>query len=198
MDKKYIRVILMIIIILLVIIFGLLIYVSNIPHKEQNNEEIIQEYQYPELLDEEIIIPDNSYLFFDKYKDGKVSSKDIYSYINIFATQFIPDLFGNIKGKNNNEVIKYCDENKNQIKKYLEFENDTEINDLINTLQRFKVNNLKVQSMEFEERNIKHSNQYTMADLIIKYNDDIQLKFRVKVYSELQENDRNVSFSFIK
>jgi len=198
MDKKYIRVILMIIIILLVIIFGLLIYVSNIPPKEQNNEEITQEYQYPELLDEEIIIPDNSYLFFDKYKDGKVSSKDIYSYINIFATQFIPDLFGNIKGKNNNEVIKYCDENKNQIKKYLEFENDTEINDLINTLQRFKVNNLKVQSMEFEERNIKHSNQYTMADLIIKYNDDIQLKFRVKVYSELQENDRNVSFSFIK
>lgn len=196
MDKKYIRIILISIIVLLAIILCLLIYLSNKP-KVSNEQETEYEFNKPlDLVDNNIIIPDNSYLFFDKYGDGEVSSKDIYVRINSFAVKYLPSLLKDLNGKTENEINQYYDNNKSSINQFIEINSSSELVDFISSLNNYDLSNLEVQSMSFEEE-IRHSNNYTYANFIIVYKDSAKIVLKIKVYTIQQDDGRNVMFKLL-
>ena len=88
MNKKTRRILISIIVILIVLVVAIIALVNtgkpetNEPNNTTNSAQTTQEL---DLLSDEVIVPKNSYLFFEKYKNGKVPSKEIYQEIYKYA-----------------------------------------------------------------------------------------------------------------
>ena len=93
MNNKGLRIILITCIALLAILFIILINLSNIDkNKDDSNAK------KPEVsltMSDDVIIPENSYLFFGKYVKGDLTSKEIYESINEYG-----------KNKKNSKLVK--------------------------------------------------------------------------------------------
>ena len=132
-NKNLLRLLLVIIIIILILCIVLL----NIgkPQKDDislNNVEIEKDVII--LLEENVIIPKNSYLFFGEYVKGEIETQEIYNTIYYFSNIIIPKYYSELKGKNEKEISDYYEKNENKIKELMDIEKKEEFVDFIKNI----------------------------------------------------------------
>lgn len=200
-TKNLIR-ILGILIIIIIISFIAIIIIKNNQKNKQNDFEISDKpYNRADFFDddieyvaEDVIIPDNSYLFFGEYINGRVESKEIYESIDKFAKKIVPKFYNELKDLDDAEIANYFENNKSGINKYLEIESDQDFVNFVKQIKKLKSDNLEVTGIEFVKDTMKYMNEYTISELKITYNDDEVVSVTVKVFRRIQESNRNVVF----
>lgn len=197
MKNNYKKILLILIIVLLIIILVSTILLINYKKNNVNKNEItiIKDSETViEQLNEEVIIPYNSYLFFGKYINGEVSSNTIYESIYKFAKDILPKYHKDLKNSNTEEIAKYYSANKKSIYQYMNIKNSEEFVNFIKLIQSLKTDELTLESMEFIEDGMNYSNTSTYSKFAIKYKDNEKITINIKVYKLLQEDNRNVVF----
>lgn len=193
MNKIIRRCIYVIIIIILILSIALIVIKSNQKNNNTQTEEPKQE-EVIETLDEDSIIPQNSYLFFGKYVKGEVEAKEIYDTINVFTKSIMPKYYNNLKDASKEDIYKYYEINSTYIAKYMQIHSKEEFEQFVKQLQKLKTSKLELQSLEFVEGEISYTNLSTSAKIKVKYKDNDEIEINVKVFKKIQEQNRNVVF----
>ena len=191
MNKKtLVRLICILLIIILFLgIIALILWPKN---KSNNQTEQNQEVIVP--VDEDVIIPANSYLFFGKYIHGEINSKVIYNTISYFGKTIMPKYNSALKDASDNEIMAYYDNNRTEIYKFL---NITSKEEFVVYIKKFKVLNLdsaELVSIKFVEDTFKVNGDSTEAKIIFTYNKDRNFETYVKVFKKAQPFNRNIVF----
>ncbi len=198
MEKK--KIIRLLCLLIIIILFCLILILSlgkpakkeeqnnNTDNSINNNEEII------ETLDEDVIIPKKSYLFFGSYIKGEVESLEIYNTIYSFSSKIVPKFYNDLKGANEQEIYNYYERNSSIINKYMEVDSKENFASFIKKLQGLKAEKLEIQSMEFVEDTILKMGNSVVAKMNLNYGNDNVLNISIKVFKKKQKNNRNVIF----
>lgn len=201
-TKKLLR-ILGILIIIIIIAIITIILIKNYQRNNQKDEFDISDkvYNRADFFDdnidyvaEDVIIPDNSYLFFGEYINGRVEPKEIYETIDKFTKKIIPKLYDDLKEASDADISNYYDKNEKSIKKYLEIYDAEDFIVFIKEIKKLKSDEINVTGIEFVKDTIKFMDEYTVSKLKVTYNDDEVIEIGVKVFRRLQEANRNVVF----
>lgn len=191
MNKKVL--VRLICVLLIVILFlGIIALILRPKNKANNQTEQNQEVIVP--VDENVIIPANSYLFFGKYIHGEITSKAIYNTISYFGKTIMPKYNSALKDANDSEIMAYYDNNRTEIYKFL---NISSKEDFITYIKAFKVLNLdsaELVSIKFVEDSFKVNSDSTDAKIIFTYDKDRNFETNVKVYKKAQPLNRNIVF----
>lgn len=191
MNKKVL--VRLICVLLIVILFlGIIALILRPKNKTNNQTEQNQEVIVP--VDENVIIPANSYLFFGKYIHGEITSKAIYNTISYFGKTIMPKYNSALKDANDSEIMAYYDNNRTEIYKFL---NISSKEDFITYIKAFKVLNLdsaELVSIKFVEDSFKVNSDSTDAKIIFTYDKDRNFETNVKVYKKAQPLNRNIVF----
>ncbi|MBR3673080.1 MAG: hypothetical protein IKN65_02140 [Clostridia bacterium] len=191
-KKSLVRLLCILLIIILSLSIIVLINKNKRNNKTDNQEQANQEVIIP--IDEDVIIPGDSYIFFGKYIHGKVSSKTIYNTINYCTKTIIPKYYSDLKDASDNDISNYFENNKTEIWKLFNIDNKQDFLSLIKELKQLNLENLELAAVDFVEDDIKVNNDSTDAKLIITYNKDRKIEIYMKVYRELQKFNRNIVF----
>lgn len=196
-KKQIIRLLFLLIIIILFCTIIVMIFGRPKSNNEQensnnnvnsNNEEII------ETLDEDVIIPKKSYLFFGNYIKGEVESLEIYNTLYSFSSNIIPKFYDDLKDANEQQIYKYYERNSSIINKYMEIESKENFAKFINELQKLNADKLEIQTMEFVEDTFLKMGNSTDAKISLNYGNNNVLNVYIKVFKKKQKNNRNVVF----
>lgn len=196
-KKTLLRFLLVIIIIILISCIILL----NIENKEQNNivdNNVEAEKEVIIPLDENVIIPKNSYLFFGEYIKGEIESQEIYNTIYYFSNTVIPKYYTELKGKNEKEIIGYYEKNQKEIEGLMNIEKKEEFVGFIKYINSINVDTLKLEQIEFMKDTIVPKKDFTEATMKFVYKGDKSIKLNVKVFKKVQKLNRNIIFSIIE
>lgn len=194
MKNKTLFRLLLIVIIFILILCIILINIKNKQKNEETEKAPQKEQEVIIPLDENVIIPKNSYLFFGKYVKGEVESQDIYNTIYYFANTIIPKYYTDLKGKDEKQVVEYYEKNKEDIHKLMEFENKEEFVKFIKEINAMNEEKITLKQIEFLENKIVPHKDYTLAELKFEYNSS--LNFKIKVYKKVQKLNRNIIFYY--
>lgn len=194
MKKDNFKILLFIIIIILIIIMILILVLANMNKNKIKNQTDNNQISEPPVLDESIIIPNNSYAFFGKYVNGDIESKEIYETIYEFSNVIIPNYYYNLKNLNQEQIEQYYISNEESIGKYIQVKGKEEFNDFVNILKNLTTEKLILESMEFKEDEITHTNISTTSKIKLKYRDNKEIILNVKVYKKRQDNGKNIMF----
>lgn len=196
-KKQIIRLLFLLIIIILFCTIIVMIFGRPKSNNEQensnnnvnsNNEEII------ETLDEDVIIPKKSYLFFGNYIKGEVESLEIYNTLYSFSSNIIPKFYDDLKYANEQQIYKYYERNSSIINKYMQIESKENFAKFINELQKLNADKLEIQTMEFVEDTFLKMGNSTDAKISLNYGNNNVLNVYIKVFKKKQKNNRNVVF----
>lgn len=192
MKKNLLKIIMCLIIIILILVLILLLI------KKKDNQDLNDKQDnFPEKtepLSENIIIPSNSYLFFGKYVNGDIESKEIYETIYEFSNVIIPNYYYNLKNLNQEQIEQYYIDNEESISKYIQVNGKQEFNDFAKVLKGLTTEKLTLESMEFKEDEITYTNIATTSKIKLKYKDNKEIILNVKVYKRRQDNGKNIIF----
>lgn len=195
MDKKFLARLLCV---LIIVILSLSIFAIIMKNKNQNKTKTENQNQFNQEviipIDEDIIIPGNSYLFFGKYLHGKVTSKTVYNTINYFAKTVIPQYNKDLKNASDAEISKYYDDNKGEIIKLLDIDNKSDFVKLVKDIIFLNLDEFELEAVNFVEDSFVVNNDSTEAKLIITYKNDRKFETKIKVYKEIQKFNRNIVF----
>lgn len=198
MEKKTLfRFLLLIIIVILLLCIILL----NIGNKKQNNiveNNVEAEKEIIIPLDENVIIPKNSYLFFGEYIKGEIESQEIYNTIYYFSNTIIPKYYTELKGKNEKEIIEYYEKNQKEIEGLMNVEKKEEFVEFIKYINSINVDTLNLEQIEFMKDTIMPKKDFTEATIKFVYKGDKSIKLNVKVFKKVQKLNRNIIFSIIE
>ena len=194
MSKRKIRIFLIIIIVCLIgVLINTIIICKNIKNKD-NNKYQSKENKIIEQLNEDTIIPGNSYLFFGKYANGEIEPKQIYEEIDYFVKKIIPK-YSEVLGKHTKQdIFDYYNNNKEEIMKYMEIENEESFYNFILNITENANSKYEVESVKFMEGELKHTTISTTGKLEIKYKDCKPITINIKVYMKNQDSGRNILF----
>lgn len=196
-KKQIIRLLFLLIIIILFCTIIVMIFGRPKSNNEQensnnnvnsNNEEII------ETLDEDVIIPKKSYLFFGNYIKGEVESLEIYNTLYSFSSNIIPKFYDDLKDANEQQIYKYYERNSSIINKYMQIDNKESFAKFINKLQKLNADKLEIQTMEFVEDTFLKMGNSTDAKISLNYGNNNVIDVYIKVFKKKQKNNRNVVF----
>lgn len=191
MNKK-VLVRLICVLLIIILFLGIIALILRPKNKTNNQTEQNQEVIVP--VDENVIIPANSYLFFGKYIHGEITSKAIYNTISYFGKTIMPKYNSALKDANDSEIMAYYDNNRTEIYKFL---NISSKEDFITYIKAFKVLNLdsaELVSIKFVEDSFKVNSDSTDAKIIFTYDKDRNFETNVKVYKKAQPLNRNIVF----
>ncbi len=194
-EKKIIRMLLILIIIILFL--GIVAMVININNrKNQKNNQESDKKEVIVSLNDDVIIPKNSYLFFGKYVQGEVDSREIYNTIYQFSKSFIPKYYSDLKDASKEEIVNYYEKNKMYINRLFKVDSSEDFVKFITELKKINSSKLALKSIEFVEGGIVKTGNSTIAKLNITYNDNDVISVNFRVYNELQENGGNLIFYY--
>lgn len=194
MKKGYFKILLCTIIIILIIIMILISVLAGLNKNKVQNQTDNNQLSEPPVLDENIIIPSNSYLFFGKYVNGDIESKEIYETIYEFSNVIITNYYYNLKNLNQEQIEQYYIDNEESISKYIQVNGKQEFNDFVKVLKGLTTEKLTLESMEFKEDEITYTNIATTSKIKLKYKDNKEIILNVKVYKRRQDNGKNIIF----
>ncbi len=194
MDKKYVKLILFVVIILLLIIMLLLITASDIKKMSQPTEDNINSTNKQELISDDVIIPNYSSLFFGKYVNGVVKSKELYETIYEFTGSVLPKYFDDLKNSTEEETYIYYEKNSSDITKYMKMSNKKQFSDFMDSIKSIKADKLELVALEFVEDSITYTDISTTAKLSVKYKGIDPITINIKVFKRAQESSPNIVF----
>lgn len=175
-----------ILLILLIIMIIITIFTFNLVKNSKINETII------EPTKEGTVIPKNSYLFFGKYINGVVSSKEFYETISDYYKYDIPQIHKELKSNKNFEEYYNTNSEKTKMNTKVEFD------ELAKLLGKLNYENLELESLEIKSGTIIQRTDYTIAEIIVKYKNNEAISMLLKVYVNTPENGQNIEFSIVK
>lgn len=194
-NKNLLRLLLVIIIIILILCIVLLnIGKSQKDDISSNNVEIEKDVII--LLEENVIIPKNSYLFFGEYVKGEIETQEIYNTIYYFSNIIIPKYYSELKGKNEKEISDYYEKNENKIKELMDIEKKEEFVDFIKNINAFDADKLELEQIEFINNTITPKKDYTEAIIKFSYKGESNLKLNIKVFKKIQKLNKNIVFNY--
>lgn len=147
---------------------------------------------------ENTVIPENSYLFFGKYVNGQVTSKEFYEVISDFYQVTFPTYYKDLKNKNAAEVSEYYNSNKEKIHNDFAIVDKNEFLKLVGIVQNLKSENLVLESLTIVDGKIIERTDYTISIIKIKYEGNMEIEMMVKVYKTIKDDGKNIEFSLVK
>ena len=191
--KKNIFKVLMCLIIIILILIIVLYFVKKESSKDIEDNPYLDSIVV-ETVDDDVIIPNNSYLFFGKYTSRDVGSKEVYDTIYKFASITVKK-YANIKNTDDTSISEYYKNNKKEIENdALEINSEKDFKSFINSLEELKDKDFKPESIEFIDSSIVEGNEFTTAKLNIKYNNGKTICVNIKAYLTSRENEKNIVF----
>lgn len=194
MNNKYVKLTLFIVIILLIIIMLLLITASDLKKMNNTGNNANTTQTEPEVIGDDVIVPDYSSQFFGKYVNGVVKSKELYETINEFTGKILPKYYADLKGKDEEKVYEYFEKNKDEIAKHMKISNKKQFSDFMDILKATKADKLELVALEFVEGSISYTEVSTTSKLAIKYKGVDAVTINIKVYRSAQESGQNILF----
>lgn len=147
-----------------------------------------------ETVEAETILVENSYYFFEKYRNGNISSKIYYETISTFYKSTLPQYYKTLLNKNEKQIIDYYSLNKEKIYSDLTIKNEKDFIDFSNLIMKLKNSELSIKSIKIDKNNIISRNEYTMAKLDVLYENNNQISMMVKVFKKDQGKEKNIVF----
>ena len=192
--KKITRICMIVLIVILIITAIVLVIIAKRNDQSDMSPYIMENNIEP--VNDDVIIPQNSYLFFGKYVKGEYSSKEIYEEIYYFSSNTINKYVKELKNESKDSLENFYNSHKSELEDdQLEIENLGQFEAFYNTLNGLE-SDLVVEEIIFAEEGINETSSYTTAKLTVKYSNKSEISFYTKVYKS--KTDRIVFYGFNK
>ncbi len=189
MGKR--RVLYVIVGLILLIMCGIvLIYASQTLSNNHRNVREEKEYVYSEEIEEGTFSPTLIHVPIGVYK-GEVPPQAFSKSCYLFITRYIPEFYKECTSPEKME--KYYNDNKNELKKILGIRSLEDFNNIIKTISGLN-GKLEYESSRFIMDEVYTDNDGIEANLYIKYKNNPELKFVMRVSNNNSEVVSAISF----
>lgn len=186
-KRKVIYVVILILLIILVCVFEIFFKGKS---KRTRNVREEREYIYSEEMDEGTFSPKLIHVPISVY-NGEVSPKAFSKSCYLFITRYIPDFYKECTNQEKTE--KYYNNNKDELKNILGIKTLEEFDSIIKEIRSLN-GNLKYESSRFVMDEVYVDNDGIEANLYIKYEDNPELKFIMRVSNNSSKTISAISF----
>lgn len=196
LTKKKVLIILIIALILFLVILITKNYLEDEKNKEVNltDEQLIS--QSVEDYTSDKVIPRQFQTLYTNYK-GENSKNDLYRSLNNLVYNYLPNLFNQIKGLNDAQILQLFENNKSEIEENLGIRNVQDFTELVKYLQTINYNNNEFEVSEIDTESYKSAGQgaYLRFVIKLKYKDlDQEVKLKV-FFANMTSTDPRIIYS---
>lgn len=191
-STKKIGIIATIVAVLIIIVFFMIINIyAKIKTEEEkinnkNNFENIKTGVIEEHYQNGEIIPENDN-FFTRLYDGTVKDEEIYEKLFLLVNYTIPSIKDSLKEKNEQEIKKYYNENKEKILTSIGCENQDEFLKFKEIIDKVDKNKFKKAKYDIEK--FIEEDEYVTVPIILEYeNETIIIKLELLKRNSLENN----------
>ena len=196
LTKKKVLIILIILIILFVAILLVKNYLEDNANQTANLTDEQLMVQQVEDYTSDKVIPRQFQTLYSNY-DGENSKNDLYRSLNNLVYDYLPNLFKQINGINDAQILKLFEENKNDIKENLGIRNVEDFTNIVKYLQTIKFNNNQFEVSEIDTESYRSAGQGSYLSFIIKLkyeNLDRDINLRV-FFANMTSADPEIIYS---
>ena len=142
------------------------------------------------------VIPRQFQTLYSNYK-GQNSKNDLYRSLNNLVYNYLPNLFNQIKGLNDAQILQLFENNKSEIEENLGIRNVQDFTELVKYLQTINYNNNEFEVSEIDTESYKSAGQgaYLRFVIKLKYKDlDQEVKLKV-FFANMTSTDPRIIYS---
>ena len=167
LTKKRVLIILIIALILFLVILITKNYLEDEKNKEVNLTDEQLTSQSVEDYTSDKVIPRQFQTLYSNYK-GQNSKNDLYRSLNNLVYNYLPNLFNQIKGLNDAQILQLFENNKSEIEENLGIRNVQDFTELVKYLQTINYNNNEFEVSEIDTESYKSAGQGAYLRFVIK------------------------------
>lgn len=196
LTKKRVLIILIIALILFLVILITKNYLEDEKNKEVNLTDEQLTSQSVEDYTSDKVIPRQFQTLYSNYK-GQNSKNDLYRSLNNLVYNYLPNLFNQIKGLNDAQILQLFENNKSEIEENLGIRNVQDFTELVKYLQTINYNNNEFEVSEIDTESYKSAGQgaYLRFVIKLKYKDlDQEVKLKV-FFANMTSTDPRIIYS---
>ena len=203
--KSY-RIILYLVLIINIAILIFLIFGLKKEDIEIENIDIVS--QESSVLDE--IVTFNTYVLLSKY-EGEINNSYINNRVETFIKETIPMIYKDTYKMNNQEIIKYFNniynsDDEEYVEEYSSYDaildtgitNSNRFIDFVKEIQKLTTDELKCENSVYIRESIIQEENYIKANIHIKYENQEELKFEIKISNYTESEEPLIQFSPVK
>ena len=199
LTKKKVLIVLIILIILFVIILLVKNYLEDNANQAANLTDEQLMVQQVEDYTSDKVIPKQFQTLYSNY-EGQNSKNDLYSSLNNLVYDYLPNLFNQINGINDAQILKLFENNKSEIEENLGIRNIEDFTNLVKYLQTIKFDNNGFESSEIDTESYRSAGQGSYLSFIIKLkyeNLDQEINLRV-FFANMTSTDPEIIYSVVE
>ena len=199
LTKKKVLIVLIILIILFVIIFLVKNYLEDNANQAANLTDEQLMVQQVEDYTSDKVIPKQFQTLYSNY-EGQNSKNDLYSSLNNLVYDYLPNLFNQINGINDAQILNLFENNKSEIEENLGIRNIEDFTNLVKYLQTIKFDNNEFESSEIDTESYRSAGQGSYLSFIIKLkyeNLDQEINLRV-FFANMTSTDPEIIYSVVE
>lgn len=196
LTKKRVLIILIIALILFLVILITKNYLEDEKNKEVNLTDEQLTSQSVEDYTSDKVIPRQFQTLYSNY-NGQNSKNDLYRSLNNLIYNYLPNLFNQIKGLNDAQILQLFENNKSEIEENLGIRNVQDFTELVKYLQTINYNNNEFEVSEIDTESYKSAGQgaYLRFVIKLKYKDlDQEVKLKV-FFANMTSTDPRIIYS---
>lgn len=192
-----------IILIIVLILFTVTLLTKNYFEDKKNEEIRLTDEQ---LLEQSIenytsdkVIPRQFQTLYSNY-DGENSKNDLYRSLDNLVYDYLPNLFNQINGINDAQILKLFENNKSAIEENLGIRNVEDFTKLVKYLQTINFNNNQFEVSEIDTESYRSAGQGSYLSFIIKLkyeNLDQDISLRV-FFANMPSADPEIIYSVVE
>lgn len=184
--------------VVLIVIFILIIVLSILLRKPTSLKLAIQKLEYinssnVEQWEEGTFYPDGSAALGRAY-EGKLSIMNIGKSMYYVSTDVLPRYYKKLKDASKDKIIKYYKREAETIYTELAIEKQDKFVELVQSLQKLKGDELKLDSYRIDLDSVKKGGSYTKAVLYIKYSKNEEIGLNVKISNIISPNHSSLEY----
>lgn len=127
--------------------------------------------------------------------DGKVEMATIYKAMDLFVNELVQKYYLNTKDLNEEQTNNYFMKNKSTIEKELGIVEEKTFNEFCKNLKQYlKGNEIKLVSYTIVPGTSKRMSSHLNYAILVNYNDNQKIGFRLKVDKKLNKNKSPISY----
>lgn len=199
LTKKKVLIVLIILIILFVIILLVKNYLEDNANQAANLTDEQLMVQQVEDYTSDKVIPKQFQTLYSNY-EGQNSKNDLYSSLNNLVYDYLPNLFNQINGINDAQILNLFENNKSEIEENLGIRNIEDFTNLVKYLQTIKFDNNGFESSEIDTESYRSAGQGSYLSFIIKLkyeNLDQEINLRV-FFANMTSTDPEIIYSVVE
>ncbi len=199
LTKKKVLIVLIILIILFVIILLVKNYLEDNANQAANLTDEQLMVQQVEDYTSDKVIPKQFQTLYSNY-EGQNSKNDLYSSLNNLVYDYLPNLFNQINGINDAQILNLFENNKSEIEENLGIRNIEDFTNLVKYLQTIKFDNNEFESSEIDTESYRSAGQGSYLSFIIKLkyeNLDQEINLRV-FFANMTSTDPEIIYSVVE